>query len=81
LLVLSRHGLERETEKRDATMATTVMKPSDSKPASTALIATSDDPKKSPKHYRGFVGGVFSGIAKLSGTHQPSTNLFEEHIG
>ena len=38
-----------------------------SKPAATALIATSDEPQKSPKHYRGFVGGVFSGIAKLSG--------------
>lgn len=38
------------------------------KPAATALVATSDEPQKSPKHYRGFVGGVFSGIAKLSGT-------------
>lgn len=25
-------------------------------------------PEKSPKNYRGFVAGVFSGIAKLSGT-------------
>lgn len=26
-------------------------------------------PEKSPKNYRGFVAGVFSGIAKLSGAH------------
>jgi hypothetical protein len=26
-----------------------------------------------PKAYRGFVGGVFSGIAKLSGTHNRSS--------
>lgn len=43
------------------------VKPADMKPAATALIATSDEPQKSPKHYRGFVAGVFSGIAKLSG--------------
>jgi solute carrier family 25 carnitine/acylcarnitine transporter 20/29 len=49
-------------------MATTIMKPSDSKPAATALVATADEPRKNPKHYRGFVAGVFSGIAKLSGT-------------
>lgn len=48
-------------------MATTALKPADMKPAATALIATSDEPQKSPKHYRGFVAGVFSGIAKLSG--------------
>jgi len=43
------------------------LKSGDSKPASTALIATSDESNKSPKHYRGFVAGVISGIAKLSG--------------
>ncbi|RMZ70678.1 mitochondrial carrier [Pyrenophora seminiperda CCB06] len=41
----------------------------DSKPAATALIATADEAQNSPKHYRGFVGGVFSGIAKLSVGH------------
>ncbi|KAI4672824.1 uncharacterized protein J4E78_001327 [Alternaria triticimaculans] len=52
-------------------MATSALnlKASDSQPAATALIATSDEPKKSPKHYRGFVAGVFSGIAKLSVGH------------
>jgi solute carrier family 25 carnitine/acylcarnitine transporter 20/29 len=59
-------------------MATTVLKPGDSKPASTALIATSDEPRKSPKHYRGFVAGVFSGIAKLSGTLPRYTGRFAE---
>ncbi|EUC35564.1 hypothetical protein COCCADRAFT_3241 [Bipolaris zeicola 26-R-13] len=50
-------------------MATTALKPAGMKPAATALIATSDEPQKSPKHYRGFVAGVFSGIAKLSVGH------------
>jgi len=49
-------------------MATTVMKTAE-KPPATAIIATSEEPRRSPKHYRGFVAGVFSGIAKLSGTH------------
>ena len=48
-------------------MSATVMKTGE-KSAATALIATSEEPQKSPKHYRGFVAGVFSGIAKLSGT-------------
>ncbi len=50
-------------------MATSALNSIDSKPAATALIATADEPRKSPKHYRGFVAGVFSGIAKLSGKH------------
>ncbi|KAJ4376247.1 hypothetical protein N0V83_001530 [Neocucurbitaria cava] len=49
-------------------MSATVMKTGE-KPAATALIATTEEPKKSPKHYRGFVAGVFSGIAKLSVGH------------
>ncbi|KAF1945928.1 mitochondrial carrier [Clathrospora elynae] len=49
-------------------MATTVMKTGE-KPAATALIAMSEEPRKSPKHYHGFVAGVFSGIAKLSVGH------------
>jgi len=48
-------------------MATTALRTTDTKPPATALIATSDEAQKSPKHYRGFVAGVFSGIAKLSG--------------
>jgi solute carrier family 25 carnitine/acylcarnitine transporter 20/29 len=69
-----RHGSEIGRKNSDATtMATTVMKPGDSKPAATALVATADEPRKSPKHYRGFVAGVFSGIAKLSGIHRPSS--------
>jgi hypothetical protein len=69
-----RHGSEIGRKNSDTTtMATTVMKPGDSKPAATALVATADEPRKSPKHYRGFVAGVFSGIAKLSGIHHPSS--------
>jgi solute carrier family 25 carnitine/acylcarnitine transporter 20/29 len=36
------------------------------KPAAAAVVDFTD--KKQPAHYRGFVAGVFSGIAKLSGT-------------
>ena len=59
-------------------MSATVMKTGE-KPAETALIATSEEPQKSPKHYRGFVAGVFSGIAKLSGTAL-ACNAFYGHI-
>ena len=67
--LVGRHDSDIVPENSDATMATSALnlKTSDSQPAATALIATSDEPKKSPKHYRGFVAGVFSGIAKLSG--------------
>jgi solute carrier family 25 carnitine/acylcarnitine transporter 20/29 len=46
-------------------MATTVMKTGE-QPAAAAVVDPAD--KKQPAHYRGFVAGVFSGIAKLSGT-------------
>lgn len=39
------------------------------KPAASKFIEPADQPQKSPKHYRGFVAGVFSGIAKLSVGH------------
>jgi solute carrier family 25 carnitine/acylcarnitine transporter 20/29 len=38
------------------------------KPAASAVVDPAE-PHSSPKYYRGFVGGVFSGIAKLSGIH------------
>ena len=44
-------------------MATTVMKTGE-KPAASAVV---DPAERTPKHYRGFVAGVFSGVAKLSG--------------
>ncbi|KAF3038918.1 hypothetical protein E8E11_001099 [Didymella keratinophila] len=47
-------------------MATTVMKTGE-KPAAAAVVDPAD--KKQPAHYRGFVAGVFSGIAKLSVGH------------
>lgn len=62
-----RYGSAIALDHSDATMATTAVNTEGAKPAATALIATSDDSRKSPKHYRGFVAGVFSGIAKLSG--------------
>ncbi|KAH9867097.1 hypothetical protein IAQ61_007689 [Plenodomus lingam] len=49
-------------------MATTIMKTGD-KPAATRFMQPEKDSQKSPKHYRGFVAGVFSGIAKLSVGH------------
>ena len=45
-------------------MATTVMKTGE-QPAAAAVVDPAD--RKQPAHYRGFVAGVFSGIAKLSG--------------
>lgn len=47
-------------------MATTVMKTGEP-PVAAAAVDPSD--KKQPAHYRGFVAGVFSGIAKLSGAY------------
>ncbi|KAF2024617.1 mitochondrial carnitine/acylcarnitine carrier protein [Setomelanomma holmii] len=38
------------------------------KPMMSAVVEPAE-PQKSPKHYRGFVAGVFSGIAKLSVGH------------
>jgi len=49
-------------------MATTVMKTGE-KPAASRFIEPHVEPQKSPKHYRAFVAGVFSGIAKLSVGH------------
>ncbi|KAF2851689.1 mitochondrial carnitine/acylcarnitine carrier protein [Plenodomus tracheiphilus IPT5] len=49
-------------------MATTVMKTGE-KPAATRFMEPDKELQKSPKHYRGFVAGVFSGIAKLSVGH------------
>lgn len=49
-------------------MATTVMKTGE-QPGATRFIDPEEKLQKSPKHYRGFVAGVFSGIAKLSGEH------------
>jgi solute carrier family 25 carnitine/acylcarnitine transporter 20/29 len=48
-------------------MSATVMKTGE-KPAASAVVDPAE-PHNSPKYYRGFVGGVFSGIAKLSGTY------------
>jgi solute carrier family 25 carnitine/acylcarnitine transporter 20/29 len=48
-------------------MSATVMKTGE-KPAASAVVDPAE-PHNSPKYYRGFVAGVFSGIAKLSGTH------------
>lgn len=47
-------------------MSATVMKTGE-KPAAAAVVDPSEALKGSQKHYRGFVAGVFSGIAKLSG--------------
>jgi len=58
-------------------MATTVMKTGE-KPAASRFIEPHVEPQKSPKHYRAFVAGVFSGIAKLSGTWGPA---FREPVG
>jgi solute carrier family 25 carnitine/acylcarnitine transporter 20/29 len=44
-------------------MSATVMKTGE-KPAASAAVDPAD---RAPKHYRGFVAGVFSGVAKLSG--------------
>ncbi|KAH9866111.1 hypothetical protein J1614_008675 [Plenodomus biglobosus] len=49
-------------------MATTVMKTGE-KPAASRFMEPDKDLQNSPKHYRGFVAGVFSGIAKLSVGH------------
>jgi len=49
-------------------MATTVMKTGEQPAASTIVDPTLPIPDNKPKYYRGFVAGVFSGIAKLSGT-------------
>ncbi|KAL6703910.1 hypothetical protein ACN47E_008946 [Coniothyrium glycines] len=53
-------------------MATTVMKTGE-KPAASHFLEPAQRPvapaQKEPKHYRGFVAGVFSGIAKLSVGH------------
>jgi solute carrier family 25 carnitine/acylcarnitine transporter 20/29 len=53
-------------------MSATVMKTGE-QPAASAVV----DPTQphSPKYYRGFVGGVFSGIAKLSGNLSTANNL------
>jgi hypothetical protein len=53
-------------------MSATVMKTGE-QPAASAVV----DPTQphSPKYYRGFVGGVFSGIAKLSGMYRTNCNL------
>jgi solute carrier family 25 carnitine/acylcarnitine transporter 20/29 len=48
-------------------MSATVMMTGE-KPAASAVVDPAE-PHSSPKYYRGFVGGVFSGIAKLSGIH------------
>lgn len=48
-------------------MSATVMKTGE-KPAMSAVVDPAE-PHNKPKHYRGFVAGVFSGIAKLSGMH------------
>lgn len=48
-------------------MSATVMKTGE-KPAASAVVDPAE-PHNKPKYYRGFVAGVFSGIAKLSGTH------------
>jgi solute carrier family 25 carnitine/acylcarnitine transporter 20/29 len=46
-------------------MSATVMKTGE-KPAASAIVDPAE-PHNKPRYYRGFVGGVFSGIAKLSG--------------
>ncbi|EAT81942.2 hypothetical protein SNOG_10548 [Parastagonospora nodorum SN15] len=46
-------------------MSATVMKTGE-KPAASAVVDPAE-PHNKPKYYRGFVAGVFSGIAKLSG--------------
>lgn len=38
------------------------------KPAASAVVDPAE-PHNQPKYYRGFVAGVFSGIAKLSGMY------------
>lgn len=43
------------------------------KPAAAAVVDPWD--KKQPAHYRGFVAGVFSGIAKLSGAYHVSNKV------
>lgn len=50
-------------------MSATVLKMGD-KPPVIAMAESRDNsqPQKAPKYYRGFVAGVFSGIAKLSGS-------------
>ncbi|KAH8722645.1 mitochondrial carnitine/acylcarnitine carrier protein [Phaeosphaeriaceae sp. PMI808] len=48
-------------------MSTTVMKTGE-KPAASAVVDPAE-PHSQPKYYRGFVAGVFSGIAKLSVGH------------
>jgi hypothetical protein len=55
-------------EDQKTKMATTVMKTGE-KPAASAVVDPAE-PHNSPKYYRGFVAGVFSGIAKLSGMSQ-----------
>ena len=49
-------------------MSATVMKTGE-KPGASAVVESKQNPTeaKAPRHYRGFVAGVFSGIAKLSG--------------
>jgi len=49
-------------------MSATLMKPGEN-PAATAIVDPSV--QLSQNYYRGFVAGVFSGIAKLSGTTHP----------
>lgn len=61
----SRHVCEVSQRDNTSTMATTVMKTGE-KPAAAAVVDPTD--RKQPAHYRGFVAGIFSGIAKLSGT-------------
>ncbi|KAL5119655.1 hypothetical protein ACEQ8H_002501 [Pleosporales sp. CAS-2024a] len=48
-------------------MSATMMKPGE-KPAASAAVDAAER-RNTPKHYRGFVAGVFSGIAKLSVGH------------
>jgi hypothetical protein len=59
-------------------MSATVMKTGEV-PAASAVVDPAE-PHGSPKYYRGFVAGVFSGIAKLSGMFifQEQTTLANE---
>jgi hypothetical protein len=54
-------------------MAATVMKTGEKPAASTVVDPTVAIPNNNPKYYRGFVAGVFSGIAKLSGECLPTS--------
>jgi hypothetical protein len=62
-----RHDSQIEEEIQKTNMSAMVMKTGE-KPAASAVVDPAE-PHNSPKYYRGFVAGVFSGIAKLSGTY------------